>query len=560
MVEKTAMPPHLDATPALAAPPDATAPVSATTMPAAQTSVVPDTAGAPLLEVRGLSKAFPGVQALSDVSMMLRAGEILGLVGENGAGKSTLIKILTGLYQADSGSIFIDGQPVAPRSPKESIARGISLVPQERNLIPRFSVGENIYLEDPPREHGIIDYDKIHADAQRWLDLLETDVGSGTPVAKLSVAQMQLVEIARALSREGRILLLDEPTASITPNETATLFRVLKRLRDRGVGMIFVSHKLEEVFELCDHVTVLRDGHNAGPQAPVGELDAEAVITLMVGRAEIIRELPQRTDGHGGPMLELRGVSTAWGHRDIDLTVDRGEIVGLYGLVGAGRSELARAIVGADRITGGEVLVQGKPVTVGSVAEALDVHRIGYVSEDRKDEGLILIHSVLRNTTITVWQRLQNAFGWIRTGAERRQVQPLIDRLDIKTPSLSTIVASLSGGNQQKVSLAKWLTAEVNLLIIDEPTVGIDVRTKGNLHELIWELAGQGLAILLISSDMPEMVRLADRIVVMREGRIVGELPNSRQYADASQRIMSFIQLTNGSAARAADNSTGGGT
>ncbi len=554
------MPTRVDATPTPTKSPDATASGNTTTTTTTEATGRPGTADAPLLEVRGLSKAFPGVQALNDVSMTLRAGEILGLVGENGAGKSTLIKILIGLYQADSGSVLLAGQPAAPRSPKDAIARGIAVVPQERNLIPRFSVGENIYLDDPPREHGIIDYAKVRADAQHWLDLLELDVDAGTPVAKLSVAQMQLVEIARALSREGRILLLDEPTASITPNETATLFRVLRRLRDRGVGMIFVSHKLEEVFDLCDYITVLRDGRNAGPQAPVGEVDADAVITLMVGRSEIIRELPARTSGHGGPMLELRGVSTGWGHRDIDLTVDQGEIVGLYGLVGAGRSELARAIVGAERITGGEMLVHGKPATIGSVAEALDQYRIGYVSEDRKDEGLILIHSVLRNTTITVWRRLQNAFGWIPAGAERKQVQPFVDRLDIKAPSLSTIVASLSGGNQQKVSLAKWLAAEVNLLIIDEPTVGIDIRTKGNLHELIWELAGQGLAILLISSDMPEMVRLADRIVVMRAGRIVGELPNSRQYADASQRIMGFIQRTNGSADRAIDSSTGGAT
>ncbi len=517
------------------------------------------TTASPLLEVRNLSKAFPGVQALSDVSMTLRAGEILGLVGENGAGKSTLIKILTGLYQADSGSILIEGQPVMPRSPQEAIARGIAVVPQERNLIPRFSVGENISLEDPPRKRGIIDFDTVYAGAQRWLDLLELDVDARTPVLKLSVAQMQLVEIARALSREGRILLLDEPTASITPSESRTLFSVLRRLRDRGVGMIFVSHKLEEVFELCDHINVLRDGHNAGPQTPTSQLDTDAVITLMVGRSEVIRELPERMDGHGGPALELRGVATAWGHADIDMTLDRGEIVGLYGLVGAGRSELARAIVGADRIVAGEVLVKGLPVHIGSVAEALDHHHIGYVSEDRKDEGLILIHSVRRNMTITVWQRLQNALGWIRTGAESHQVQPLVDRLDIKTPSLSTVVASLSGGNQQKVSLAKWLTAGVDVLIIDEPTVGIDVRTKGNLHELIWELAGQGMAVLLISSDMPEMVRLADRIMVMRNGRIVGQLANSRTYADASQRIMSLIQNTNGSASARADASSTGG-
>jgi ribose transport system ATP-binding protein len=511
----------------------------------------------PLLEVKDLSKAFPGVQALSGVSLSLDAGEILALVGENGAGKSTLIKILTGLYQADSGSVRIAGEPAASHSPQDAIARGIAVVPQERNLIPRFSVGENIYLDAPPRVRGLIDYEKVHDDAQRWLELLELDVDSRTPVTKLSVAQMQLVEIARALSHEGRILLLDEPTASITPAETKTLFRVLRRLRDHGVGMIFVSHKLEEVFELCDHISVLRDGRNAGPQRPTSELTRDDVITLMVGRESITRDLPERHSKKTGIALELRGVATAWGARDIDLKVGYGEIVGLYGLVGAGRTELARAIIGADEIVAGEVLVAGQPARIGSVAEALGHYRIGYVSEDRKDEGLILIHSVLKNVTVTVWHRLQNAVGWITTASEKSRVQPMVERLDIKAPSLATVVSSLSGGNQQKVSLAKWLTAGVDVLIIDEPTVGIDVRTKGNLHELIWELAGQGLAVLLISSDMPEMVNLADRIVVMRDGRIVGELDNSRVYDDTSQQIMSFIQSVNGTPATS-QQGTGG--
>jgi ribose transport system ATP-binding protein len=306
-----------------------------------------------------------------------------------------------------------------------------------------------------------------------------------------------------------------------------------------------VSHKLEEVFELCDHITVLRDGRNAGPQRPSSELTRDDVITMMVGRESIARELPERPANKTGTALELRGVATAWGARDIDLRVGYGEIVGLYGLVGAGRTELARAIIGDDAIIAGEVLVAGQPARIGSVAEALHRYRIGYVSEDRKDEGLILIHTVLRNVTVTVWSRLQNALGWITGASEKAQVQPMVDRLDIKTPSLATVVSSLSGGNQQKVSLAKWLTAGVDVLIVDEPTVGIDVRTKGNLHELIWELAGQGLAVLLISSDMPEMVSLADRIVVMRNGRIVGELDNSRDYDEASQRIMGLIQSIN---------------
>jgi ribose transport system ATP-binding protein len=500
------------------------------------------TGDVPLLEISGLSKAFPGVQALSHVSLSLDKGEILGLIGENGAGKSTLIKIMTGLYQADSGEIKINGQPAAASSPQDAIDRGISLVPQERNLIPRFSVGENLFLEDPPRRNGFIDYRRIHEDSKQWLEMLELDVDSRTPVVKLSVAQMQLVEIARALSREGQILLLDEPTASITPHESETLFRILRRLRDRGVGVIFVSHKLEEVFQICDSVTVLRDGKNAGPQQATSDLTRDDVITLMVGRESVIAELPKRTTERDGTALELKSVSTAWGHKDISFTLEHGEILGLYGLVGAGRTELARAIIGADEVISGEIVVNGEPARINSVSDALGKYRIGYVSEDRKEEGLILIHNVLKNITVTVWRRLERFLGWVPSKAERSAAVPMMETLEIKAPSLNTVVNSLSGGNQQKVSLAKWLTAGVDVLIIDEPTVGIDIRTKGNLHELIWDLSEQGLAVILISSDMPEMVRLADRILVMRDGRIAGELDNDREYEGASQKIMGYIQ------------------
>jgi ribose transport system ATP-binding protein len=528
-----------------ATPPAATPGVASEAQP-----VVLDHAGAgsdtavsvPLLDIRGISKAFPGVQALSNVSLEIRAGEVLALLGENGAGKSTLIKCLNGLYQPDEGQIVLDGKAVHVRSPQEAFHHGIAVVPQERNLVPRFTVGENIMLESLPSAGGIfIDYDRVHRKAQKWLDLLDVAIDSRTPVTSLSVAQMQLVEIARAMSVESRILLLDEPTASISPREAKILFDRVRRLRDSGVAIVFVSHKLEEVFELCDQIAVLRDGRNAGSKAAACDMDRDKVVTLMVGRSEVTRELPERTEGRGNPLLELRGVFTDTGATDVTLTVNRGEIVGLYGLVGSGRSELAKAIIGADRVTAGQVLVDGKAVHIGSPGDALDHFGIGYVSENRKEEGLIQIHSVLSNVSITVWRRLQNAFGWVAGRAERTAVKPYVEKLDIKTPSLSTPVGSLSGGNQQKVSLAKWLTAGAQVLIIDEPTVGIDVRTKGNLHELIWDLASQGHAILLISSDMPEMVRLADRIEVMREGRIVGSIENSHDYADVSQQIMGFI-------------------
>jgi ribose transport system ATP-binding protein len=496
---------------------------------------------APLLEMRGISKAFPGVQALDGVSLALNKGEVLALLGENGAGKSTLIKVLTGLYHAEGGSIILNGTEVRFASPHEAHASGIAHVPQERNLIPRFSVGENIMLEALPRRRLSIDYDAIHREAQKWLDMLHVPVDSRTPVSDLSVAQMQLVEIARAISRQGRILVLDEPTASITPHETRVLFEVLRHLRDQGVAIIFVSHKLEEVFELCGTIMVLRDGRNAGPKLSVSEIDRDALITLMVGRAQIVHELPAREQPRGDPALELREVTTSSGASVVTMAVYKGEILGLYGLVGAGRSELARSIIGIDRVVSGEILLDGKPARIRSAGEALERYGIGYVSENRKEEGLILIHSVMSNLSVTIWRRLQNVLGWVGGRAERAAVTPYAEQLEIKTPSLATPVGSLSGGNQQKVSLAKWLAAGAKVLIIDEPTVGIDVRTKANLHDLIWDLAGRGMAVILITSDMPEMVRLADRIVVMRAGRITGELENSHEYAKVSQQIMGFI-------------------
>jgi ribose transport system ATP-binding protein len=496
---------------------------------------------APALELRGIAKAFPGVQALAGVDLVLRHGEIHALLGENGAGKSTLLKIVTGVHRPDAGTIRVDGIERAFASPRDAIRAGIGVVHQERNLIPRFSVAENITLEHPPARGAFIDRARMNADAGRWLDTLRLPLDPETPVERLSVAQMQLVEIAKALSLRTRILLLDEPTASITPHEADTLFGILRRLRDDGAAILFVSHKLEEVFALCDRVTVLRDGRQAALDRPLADLDRDRVVTLMIGRAERIADLAAKPPPAAPPVLEARDLRSDLGAAGVSFALRPGEILGLYGLVGAGRSELARVLIGDGRVTGGELLIDGKPARIRSPREALARYGIGYVSENRQREGLILPHSVQANVAVTVWDRLRNRLGWIGGGAERDAVAPHVRALDVKTPSLAQAVGTLSGGNQQKVSLAKWLAADTRVLIVDEPTVGIDVKTKHELHELIWNLSRRGLAILLISSDMPEMVRLADRILVMKDHRVADEVANTRDYAAVSAAIMGAI-------------------
>jgi ribose transport system ATP-binding protein len=495
-----------------------------------------------VFEARGVTKAFPGVLALDKVDLSLAPGSIHALLGENGAGKSTLIKIITGVHRPDAGTMSLQGQHFAPQSTREAIARGVGVVHQERNLIPFFSIAENIFLERlSARPLRRIDYAQLYRDARKWLDLLEIDADPATPVEKLNVARKQLVEIAKALSLNSRVLMLDEPTASLTQHETDTLFSILRRLRDDGASLVFVSHKLEEVQEICDRVTVLRDGRNACQSRSMEGLNRQDIVRLMIGRTEQIPEWSQRDHAQRDNALELRGVSTPDGHRDISFALKKGEVLGIYGLVGSGRTELAKAIIGVRPLTGGKVLVEGRPARIDSVATALHRHGIGYVSEDRKGEGLILIHSVLDNAGTTVWQRLRNALGLVSDEAVEKAVGPVIRKLEVRTPSLRQVIANLSGGNQQKVSVAKWLAANVRILIIDEPTVGVDIKTKAYVHELIRELSDAGTSILLITSDMPEMVTVADRILVMDEFQLRGEVRNDRDYASVSGWIMHHI-------------------
>jgi ribose transport system ATP-binding protein len=337
------------------------------------------------------------------------------------------------------------------------------------------------------------------------------------------------------------VLLLDEPTASLTPQETQVLFRLLGKLRDEGASLLFVSHKLEEVLEICDEVTVLRDGRNACPSRSLSGLKRKDLVQFMIGRDEQIPHWAPREHTSAPTMLELRGLSTELGHADLDLEVRKGEIVGLYGLVGAGRTELAKCILGQHAITAGEIAVGGRTESIAGAADAIHRLGIGYISEDRKQEGLILAHSVLENAGITIWRKLATRLGWLRDETIRGRVAPVIAELEVRTPSLSQTIANLSGGNQQKISVAKWLAAGVRILIVDEPSVGIDIKTKAYIHELLRRLADGGTAILLITSDMPEMITLADRIVVMADYRIKGEIENDRNYTHMGEAIMSLI-------------------
>ncbi|WP_111536853.1 sugar ABC transporter ATP-binding protein [Palleronia aestuarii] len=496
----------------------------------------------PLFEAQGIEKAFPGVRALKGVDITLAGGSIHALLGENGAGKSTLIKIITGVHQPTAGTLRVDGEAVRFAGTRDAIARGIGVVHQERNLFPRFSVAENIHLEQIGASYfKPIDYAELNRKARQWLEPLELDVDPAMPVSELSVAKMQLVEIAKALSLQSRVLLLDEPTASLTASETDRLFAILRRLRDAGTSLLFVSHKLEEVQEICDRVTVLRDGENACDSRAMAGVTRGDLVEMMIGRAESAASGRRRAADGAPEMLGLQKVATELGHRDIDLSVRAGEIVGLYGLVGAGRTELAKAILGKFAITGGETRVAGEAVRIGSVAEAIHRHGIGYVSEDRKSEGLILQHSVLSNAGIPVWRRLAGAMGLLGDGKVRDAVLPYLEKLEVKTPSLAQSAGNLSGGNQQKISVAKWLAAGVRILIVDEPSVGIDIKTKAYLHDLLRDLADGGTAVLIITSDMPEMIALADRIAVMDGYTITGVVGNTGSYPEMSRRIMDLI-------------------
>ena len=497
------------------------------------------------LLINKVSKEFPGVLALNEVNLNLTGGTVHALLGENGAGKSTLIKIITGVYVADSGSMKVNGQEKSFNNPIESTEAGIAVVHQERNLIPEFSVEENITLHNPPLKFGIIDRAERTRLAKQALQTLGFEIDLNERVKNLSVAQMQLVEIAKALVTNAKIILLDEPTASITGSETKKLFDVVRKLKDQGTAVLFVSHKLEEVYEICDTVTVLRDGVSVLESKSLSEFKQGEIVDLMVGRHLAERKnVIRKIDRSKKPVIELKNLSTALGHRNINLSLYPGEVLGMYGLVGAGRSELARSILGLHAVTNGQILLNGAEVKIKNFRDALHKFRIGYVTENRKEEGLFLDFPVRKNISVTILSKILQKLSVINPKKEDDVASKYVDRLGIKVVDNNQLALTLSGGNQQKVSVSKWLAAETKILVIDEPTVGVDVRTKASFHELITQLADEGLSIILISSDLAEMVAVADRILVMRRYELVGDLDNSKDYQSMSRSIMNSIQTS----------------
>jgi ribose transport system ATP-binding protein len=500
-----------------------------------------------MLEVRSISKSFPGVKALDGVSVSFAPGTIHALLGENGAGKSTLMKIICGNYGPDEGEMLLEGKRLHLRSTFDALANRISIVHQEIQVVPRASIAENIMLDKLDRyRRGVgIDWKRLSREAKVFTDMVDLTLPPETPVGKLSAAQKQLTQIARALSDGATILLLDEPTSSLTLHEVDRLFELLRKLKGQGVTIVFVSHKLEEVMALCDVVTVLRDGRLMGTR-PRAELTKDQIISMMIGRTTFDEFRGLLPVDNACPVLEVRGLKSDL-FDGIDLTLWQGEILGLYGLVGSGRTELAKTLIGERRYDSAAVRVRGKPARIGSVAEALQRYRIGYVSENRKEEGLILGASVTANLTITIWSRLRSRL--LRILRPRREVDQaikMIQRLDIKTPGPLQVLVNLSGGNQQKVSIGKWLVADCDILILDEPTIGVDVGAKEYLHDLIWKMAKEeGKSIILISSDMPELVKLSRRILVFKNYQIVGELDdlNKRETTleETSLRIGQYL-------------------
>jgi ribose transport system ATP-binding protein len=485
-----------------------------------------------LLEARDVSRAFPGVQALAHVNLGLRRGEVLAVVGENGAGKSTLMKILAGVERLDSGTVLFEGRPLKLAGVSEAQRLGIVLIHQELNLAENLDVAGNIFLGREPRRgglFGIIDR-SIYADAETFTRRLGLDCSPRTPVARLSIGQQQLVEIARALSLNSRVLIMDEPTSSLTQRDTERLFDVIRGLKREGISVLYISHRLKEVDEIADRVVVLRDGKNAG-ELSRPQISHDAMVRLMVGRElkQFFRRshAPPASKADVAPLLEAKGLRLDVGAgKPISFLLRAGEVVGMAGLIGAGRSELAETLFGLRQPLGGSIFLDGKPVSFHGPADAIRAG-IALLPEDRRSQGLMLETSVKVNVTLPALEQVSRR-GLIRGARERELASAVCRRLNVRTPSVEQTVALLSGGNQQKVVLGKWLTRTPRLLIVDEPTRGVDVGAKTEIYALLDRLAGEGMAVLMISSDLEEILGMSDRVLVMHQGGLAGELPRAR--------------------------------
>lgn len=476
-----------------------------------------------ILEFINISKGFPGVQALDKVSFSVQKGEVHAIVGENGAGKSTLMKIVAGLYQPDAGKIILDGKEVDIRKPQDALRLGIAMVPQELNLVPEMTAAENIFLGIEPRNpFGVVDQRALNLKAKAVLDSLDVQIRTRTALKYLTVAEQQLIQIARALANQCKILIMDEPTAALSEKEKYTLFIRLKKLNQAGTTILYISHRMEEIFEISDHITVLRDGKLTGT-LDRNETNQNQVVNLMIGR-ELQEFLHVRgSRKHDGiPLLEVHGLKRKGHFEDINFTLRKGEILGFAGLVGAGRTEVMSSIFGSPPPESGELFLEGKKIKIQSPITAIHVG-IGYVPEERKRQGIFPVMSVLHNLSIPFLGKLQKLLVVLRK-REAEIGSELSSQLRVATPSLNKQIVYLSGGNQQKVILARWIGSGARILILDEPTRGIDINAKSEIHALIERLANEGKSIILVSSELQELLAIADRIIVMREGRIVGEV------------------------------------
>jgi ribose transport system ATP-binding protein len=490
--------------------------------------------------MRGIEKAFSGVPALGGASLEVLPGEVMALVGQNGAGKSTMIKVLTGAHARDAGEILFEGRPAAFASPQAAQAGGISTIYQEINLVPYRSVAENIFLGREPRRFGLIDWRRMNAEAGRLLRRFRVEIDVRRPLQTFSIAVQQMVAIARAVSFDARLVIMDEPTSSLDEGEVAVLFEVIRQLKAEGVAVVFVSHKLDELYAVCDRVTIMRDGRTVLVR-PMGEIDRLGLVMAMLGRdlAKVMAEgaAGRHTAAAGSaPLLEAERLAQGRRVRDVSLSVGRGEIAGLAGLLGSGRTETARMLFGADARESGEVRFEGRPVDLAEPADAIRLG-VGFCSEDRKVEGIVPEMSVRENLTLALLPRLAKA-GIVDEARQREIVDRFIERLGVKTTGPEQKIRELSGGNQQKVLLARWLCMDPKLLILDEPTRGIDVGAKAEILTLIRELAAQGLGVLMISSELEELTEACDRVTVLRDGLSVATLPRERSRSGRSWAAM----------------------